>query len=206
MSTTKCKTCRRTGQKLFLKEEKCLSFKCPLTRKAYPPGKRAKRFKMLSEFGQQLKEKQKLKFMYGLRERQFVKYVRESMKKGGSDTGLCILQCLESRLDNVIYRLGIAKSRSGARQIVNHGHICVNGRKVSIPSFKTKLGDKISIRPESVSRKVFSDMDIWLKKYTAPGWLKLDKEKKEGEIIKHISKNDTDTSVNLSAIIGYYSR
>ncbi len=206
MSTTKCKTCRRAGQKLFLKEEKCFTAKCPTTRKSYPPGKRAKRFKMLSEYGLQLKEKQKLKFMYGLREKQFEGYVRKAMNKSGSNTGALILSLLESRLDNVVYRLGLTKSRSIARQVVGHGHICVNGRKTDIPSRQVKVGDKISTRKESEGKKVFSDMDIYLKKYNTPTWLKLDKVSKTGEVVKTPVLEETETGVNLNSVIGFYSR
>ncbi len=206
MSTTKCKTCRRSGQKLFLKEEKCFTAKCPIIQKSYPPGRRAKRMKMLSEYGLQLKEKQKLKFTYCLREKQFSNYIKKAMKKSDTETDVQIISLLESRLDNVVFRLGLAKSRSVARQIVGHGHIYVNNRKVTIPSFRTKKGDKISIRPSSTSKKIFADLDTYLKKYSAPQWLKLDKVKKEGEVIKNLTKEDIETNINLNLITGFYSR
>ncbi len=206
MATTKCKTCRRSGQKLFLKEEKCFTAKCPMIQKAYAPGRRAKRMKMLSEYGIQLKEKQKLKFTYGLREKQFSNYVKEAMKKSDAETDVLIMSLLESRLDNVVFKLGLAKSRSIARQIVGHGHIYVNGRKVTIPSFRTKKGDKISIKPTSSSKKLFTNLDDNLKKYNTPQWLKLDKAKKEGEVIKNLTRDDIETNINLNSIIGYYSR
>ncbi|MFH1978952.1 MAG: 30S ribosomal protein S4 [Patescibacteria group bacterium] len=205
MADTKCKTCRRVGQKLFLKEERCLSPKCPISRKPYPPGRRAKRMKPLSEYGAQLKEKQKLKFLYGLREKQFVNYVKKAMKKGGENIGLQVIQLLESRLDNIVFRLGLAKSRSSARQMVNHGHICLNGRKLSIPSAYVKKSDKISIRSQSAGKKLFEDLDIHLKKYTPPTWLKLDKVKKEGEILG-IPSTDVELDVKPNLIIEYYSR
>jgi len=204
MSTTDCKTCRRVGQKLFLKGEKCLSPKCPLTRKHYPPGRRAKRPRPISEYGRQLKEKQKLKFLYGLREEQFANNVKKATRSGGENIGQCLIELLESRLDNVVFRLGFAKSRSAGRQIVGHGHVLVNGRKVTIPSFLVKKGDKVSVRPQSFSKKVFVDLDIWLKKNEPPSWLKLDKQKRTGEVGKKPDKAEMD--VDLSSIVEFYSR
>lgn len=206
MADTKCKTCRREGQKLFLKEEKCTSHKCPFSKKPYAPGKKLKKPKQISEYGVQLKEKQKLKFFYGLRERAFVNYVHKSMKKGGSGISQRLLQLLESRLDNAVFRSGLAQSRSAARQIVGHGHISVNGRKTDIPSLRIKKGDKISIRPQSVSRKVFSDLDVNLKKYSPPVWIRLDKETREAEIIGEPINDNTETGANISKIIEFYSR
>jgi small subunit ribosomal protein S4 len=175
----KCKKCRRVGEKLFLKGEKCFTPKCPLTRKSYPPGifgrtkgKHPKRG--ISEYGAQLRERQKIKFSYGLRGRQFANYLKKPTP---------LLELLESRLDNVVFRLGFSDSRSGARQIVSHGHIMVNNRKANIPSSRLKIGDKISIRPQSAKKALFRDLDIKLKKYNPPSWIKLDKIKKEGEII-----------------------
>lgn len=179
MLDNKCKKCRRAGEKLFLKGEKCFTPKCSLTRKAYPPGifgrskgKHPKRG--ISEYGAQMRERQKIKFSYGLRERQFANYLKEPAP---------LTELLESRLDNVVFRLGFSDSRSGARQIVSHGHILVNNKKVNIPSFRVKIGAKILIRHQSANKVVFRDLDIKLKKYNPPSWIKLDKTKKEGEII-----------------------
>lgn len=195
MISDKCKKCRRAGEKLFLKGEKCFSPKCPLSRKPYPPGifgKRTKRRRSargLSEYGVQLRERQKLKFSYGLRDRQFSNYLKKAQKKGGGDVKTYLFELLESRLDNIVFRLGFTDSRSQARQIVSHGHIMVNKRKVDIPSYKIKMGDKILLRPQSVNKKIFRDLEIKIKKYNPPSWLKLDKEKKEGEIIGRPSQN-----------------
>jgi len=188
MIEDKCKKCRRAGEKLFLKGEKCFSPKCPVTRKPYPPGKLGKKRRKrsnrgLSEYGVQLREKQKLKFSYGLRERQFANYLKETNKKGGRDAKTYLLELLESRLDNIVFRLGLTDSRSQARQMISHGHIMVNGRKVTIPSYRTKVGNKISIRPQSIGKTIFRDIDIKLKKYNPPSWINFDKEKKEGEIM-----------------------
>jgi len=203
---TKCKICRRTGQKLFLKEEKCFSPKCPITRKPYPPGKRAKRPRPLSEFGSQLKEKQKLKFLYGLREKQFSNYVKSAMDKGGANISSHVIELLESRLDNTIFRLGFTQSRSNARQLVSHGHIYINNKRTTIPSFQIKKEDKISIKTTSLSKKVFADLDIELKKYNPPSWLKLDKEKKVGEVTKLPVAKEAETGVDIGLIIDFYSR
>jgi len=148
MINDKCKKCRRAGEKLFLKGEKCFGPKCSLTRKPYAPGKfgkgkRKRPNRGLSEYGIQLRERQKLKFSYGLRERQFFNYLKEANKKGGGDTRAYLLMLFESRLDNVVFRLGFTDSRSQARQIISHGHIMVNNRKVNISSFRTKIDDKI---------------------------------------------------------------
>ncbi len=178
MLDNKCKKCRRAGKKLFLKGEKCFSPKCPFTRKPYPPGilgkKKSKHgARGLSEYGTQLREKQSLKFSYGVRGRQFENYLKE-----GNAVNL-----LESRLDNVVFRMGLSDSRSGARQIVSHGHILIDGKRVDIPSYRLKINQKILIRSQSLGKKIFRDLDLKLKNYNPPAWLKLDKEKKEAEII-----------------------
>ncbi len=206
MSNTQCKSCRRTGQKLFLKEDRCFGPKCAVARKPYPPGKetKTKSRRPLSEFGTQLKEKQALRFLYGLREKQFVNVVKKATKeKEGVTTRL--VQILELRLDNVVYRLGLAKSRSAARQLVGHGHITVNGRKVTIPSYQAKVGDAIAIREQSAKKKVFEEMDIYLKKYSPPSWLKLDKNLRSGQVAKE-PEVDPNMGINLKSIIEFYSR
>jgi small subunit ribosomal protein S4 len=211
MINQKCKICRRAGEKLFLKEEKCYTPKCPLARKSYPPGaqkrgagKRPRR--VLSEYGFQLREKQKLKFFYLLRERQFKNYIQEALKGKGSDIVSRLAEILELRLDNVVYRLGFTKSRSVARQLVSHGHIAVNGRKTDIPSYRLKVGDKITIRPQSASKKIFQDIDIYFKKYQPPIWLELSKEKKEGKVRGKPQAEDIEVKTNLNAIVEFYSR
>ncbi len=211
MITTKCRICRRAAEKLFLKEEKCYTPKCPLTRKSYPPGvkksgvgKRPRRSK--SEYGFQLAEKQKLKFFYILRERQFKNYIQEALEGKGTDIISRLAEILELRLDNVVYRFGLVKSRSIARQIVNHGHIVINGQKVNIPSYRLKVGDKIAIRPESAAKKVFQNTDIYLKKYQPPVWLEMDKNKKEGHVVGKPQAQDIEIKTSLNAIIEFYSR
>ncbi len=210
MIELKCKKCRRAGEKLFLKEGKCYTPKCPLVRKPYPPGfqsrstKRPKRGS--SEFGTQLKEKQKLKFLYFLRERQFKNYVKKALKTKGGNIPSKLAELLESRFDNIVFKLGFAKSRSEARQLVGHGHILVNGKSVDISSYSVKLGDKISIRPQSASKGKLKDIDLYFKKYEPPAWLKLNKEKKEGELVAKPQIEDIGTKANLNMIIEFYSR
>lgn len=160
----------------------------------------------MSEYGYQLREKQKLKFLYILRERQFKNYIQEALKGKGGDIPARLAEILELRLDNVAYRLGLAKSRSIARQITGHGHILVNGKKITIPSYRVKIGDKISIRPESSSKKIFQDLDIHLKKYQPPVWLEFDKTKKEGKVVGKPQTQDIEVKANLNAIIEFYSR
>lgn len=212
MFQDKCKKCRRAGQKLFLKGERCYGPKCALTRKPYVPGifgkirgKHAKRG--LSEFGIQLREKQKIKFNYGMRERQFSSYTKEAVEKGGGAAASNIFELLESRLDNVVFRLGLSESRAKARQIVSHGHIMVNGRRMNIPSYRVKIGDKISIRPQSEPKGIFKDIEIKLKKYTPPAWLKFDKPSKSGEVSgKPLISEEAGMEKSLGTIIEFYSR
>ncbi|MBI2024326.1 30S ribosomal protein S4 [Candidatus Giovannonibacteria bacterium] len=199
-----CKICRRFGVSICGRE------KCAFKRKPYPPGEHGKSSKYprnVSEYGVQLKEKQKLKFFYNLRETQFSNYVREAEKRSG-DSAENLMAILELRLDNAVYRLGFANSRTQARQAVGHGHFHVNGRRVNIPSFRLKKGDKISVKPQSVGRGIFKDMDIYLKKYNPPGWLLLDKEKKEGEVsrLPKMNEDSLASHVNLKSIIEFYSR
>jgi small subunit ribosomal protein S4 len=214
MSDTKCKTCRRAGQKLFLKGEKCYTPKCVIIRKPYPPGKSKliQKSRSISEYGFQLNEKQKLKSLYGLSERQLKNYIQKAAKKKGAEIQKTLIRYLESRIDNIIFRLGFATSRSLARQIINHGHICLtkkggnHKKKINIPSYQLKKGDTVSIKPTSLSKKIFADLDLKLKKHNPPAWLKLDKPQKKGTLIKEINPQDVPLEINLSTIIEYYLR
>jgi len=183
----KCKKCRRQGSKLFLKGERCLTSKCAVARKPYVPGSAPKsggRRKAVSEYSTKLKENQKNKFGYALRGTQYKNYMKEAMEKaGGGDVKNKLFEILESRLDNVVFRMGFAPSRFAAKQMVGHGHITVNDRKTDIPSRRIKIGDKIAIRSQSADRGIFKDLDIKLKKQEAPAWIKMDKDKKEGIIV-----------------------
>ena len=208
MQNSKCKICRRQGQKLFLKGDKCFSVKCPITRRPYPPGPKSKKRKRnVSEYGKELKEKQKLKFWYGLKERQFAKYVKEVLsKRGKEDTELSLIKKLEMRLDNVIFRLGFAVSRVQARQLVNHGHFLLNGRKNSYPSYQTKKGDVIVLHPKSLKSIAFQNLKIKIKNYTAPAWLELKKDIFEGKIVSEPTMEEAAPPAEISAILEYYSR
>src|SRR3989344_1798142 len=178
ISTKTCKTCRRLGMSV------CGKANCAFKRKPYPPGihGKTKKRRGLSEFGTQLQEKQKLKLSYGLRERQFKNYLLSAIKQKAVNTADAVFYYLELRLDNCVFRMGIAPTRSSARQLVNHGHILVNGKKVTIPSYRVKIGDKISIREGSKAKNVFKDLSSFLKKYEAPVWISLNKEKVMGTI------------------------
>ena len=188
MMQDKCKKCRRAVEKLFLKGERCFTAKCAVARKPYVPGPATKSGKTRrvsnTEYGIKLRENQKIKFSYGLRTRQFENYTEEAENKaGGGNVKSALYSFLESRLDNVVFRMGLADSRSVARQIVTHGHVMVDGRRVDIPSYRVSLGNKITVRPQSSVKAIFKDLDAKMKKHNPPVWLKLDKTKKEGEII-----------------------
>ena len=193
--------CRRLGMSVCGRE------KCALKRKPYPPGIHGKSFRRgLSEFGQQLKEKQKVKFLYGLRETQFRNYIDKAVAQRAIPSGEAIIRNLEMRLDNVIYRLGLAPTRAAARQMVNHGHILVNEKRVNIPSYKLKVGDAVAIRPGSAQKGVFMNLAILVKKYAPPEWLELDKANYTGKVIAYPSAENLIRSYNLSSIVEYYSR
>jgi len=193
---SKCKLCRREEQKLFLKGDRCYSPKCPLERKgAVPPGLHgSKRKRRLSEFGQQLREKQKIKRIYSVSETQFKNYV--NMKKP-------LLQLLESRLDNVVYRLGFVSSRSTARQIISHGHLQIDAKRVNIPSYQLKPGQIITLTPKALEdehvKKMLSNKD-----YQVPTWLK--RKAAVGRMEKLPERSEIDTEVDEKLILEYYSR
>ncbi|MCX6729895.1 MAG: 30S ribosomal protein S4 [Candidatus Portnoybacteria bacterium] len=204
-----CKKCRRAGQKLFLREERCLSPKCAMIKKPYVPGMKAKKHRSaLSEYGSQLAEKQKLKRIYGLTERQFRKYFEEAAKAKGVVAD-ALIKKLETRLDNVVFRLGWGGSRAKTRQIVSHGHISLNGSRVDIPSINVKKGDVVEIRQGSLKKVLFKDLDAKMKKQTIPSWLSV--EGKENGIFKiTISgtpiRSEVLLPVDLAMIVEFYSR
>ena len=202
-----CKLCRREGEKLFLKGERCYSPKCAVERRPYPPGahgQQAKFRRKTSDFGLQLREKQKARRIYGVLERQFRKYFETAQRSPGL-TGENLLQILERRLDNVLYRLGFADSRASARQIVNHGHIMLNDRKVNIPSAFVSPGDVITIRSQSRKNKYFQYLASNVGHKAVPVWLSLDGDLK-GQVIALPARAEIDTNVNEQLIVEYYSR
>ncbi len=159
----------------------------------------------ISEHGYALNEKKKLKTMFGLREKQFKNCVFEALSKKNEDAFQMIVKLLESRLDNAIFRLGFAATRASGRQMVNHGHILVNEKKVNIPSYRLKIGDKVSIKPSSLEKPLFKNFDILLKKYQAPSWLKLDKNKKEGSVLSPpCLEAQNEYQIDVQAIIEFY--
>ena len=201
---SKCRLCRREGTKLFLKGERCFSPKCPLEKKgAVAPGQHGlKMRRRLSEYGVQLREKQKAKRTYGVLERQFRRYFKKAFKKRGV-TGEALLQLLESRLDNVVYRLGFVPSRSVARQLVRHGHILVDGKKVDIPSYQVKPGQVINLNPKAMKMEVVKK-SLAEKKKEIPSWLQ--KKAAVGKIIRLPTREEIGADIAEQLIVEYYSR
>jgi small subunit ribosomal protein S4 len=192
--------------KLFLKGERCLTPKCSIERRGYAPGQHGqRRARKISEYGLQLREKQKLRRIYGVLERQFRKTYGEAERLGGA-TGDTLLQLLERRLDNVIFRLGFADSRSQARQLVRHGHFIVNGRKTDIPSFVTKPGDVISVREGSRKREYFQTVNQQLSRRAVAPWLSLDIRNLTARVVGLPEADQVDAKVNSQLIVEYYSR
>jgi len=209
MENSKCKICRRLGVKLFLKGEKCLSPKCPMVKKPYPPGQKRKRRPIpLSEYGKELREKQKLKNWYNLGERQFKNYVKKvlDMRQKVEDPATLLIKNLETRLDNVIFRLGFATSRPQAKQLVSQALVLVNRKSIDTPSYQVKKGDIISIKPQKIKKSIFQNLKNLLKKHKTPSWLKLDVEKLEGKVIAEPSLEEVAPPVEISAIFEFYSR
>lgn len=200
----KCRLCRREGKKLFLKGLRCTSPKCPIDKKgAIPPGMRStKRAKKPSEYGLQLREKQKVKRAYGILETQLKKYFQKAHKTKGA-AGVILLQILERRLDNVIYRLGFVPSRSVARQLVTHGHVCVNSKKVNIPSYQVTIGETISLSTFGMKnpqvRETFAE-----KSAIIPKWL--EKKAAVGRIARLPGRDEIESDINEQLIVEYYSR
>ena len=202
----KCKQCRREGEKLYLKGEKCLGPKCPVSRRAFPPGQHGPTNRArVTPFGQQLREKQKAKRIYGLMEKQFRNYFETAATKTG-DTGVFLKQYLELRLDNAAYRLGLAKSRKQARQIVGHGLLTVNGKSVDIPSYQLRPGDSITIKDTKKAKKIFTDAAARLAKVQAPAWLSLDAANLTGKVLNRPTAEELDKSFDAKKIVEFYSR
>ncbi|HPD89745.1 MAG TPA: 30S ribosomal protein S4 [Bacillota bacterium] len=198
-----CRLCRREGQKLFLKGERCYSTKCAMEKRSYAPGQHGQGRKKVSEYGTQLREKQKAKRFYGLQETQFRNLFDKADKKKGI-TGENLLIFLETRLDNVVFRLGFASSRKEARQLVTHGHFMVNGKKVNIPSYMVSAGDVIQVKEKSVSSPKFKEIKEMT--ITAPSWLSVDVEKLEGKVLMLPTRGEIDTPIAEHLIVELYSK
>ncbi len=200
-----CRLCRRSGEKLYLKGEKCFTSKCPFERRPYPPGQHGltRKSSKMSIYGQQLREKQKVKWMYGMLESQFKRFFRMAERMPG-DTGENFLSLLERRLDNVVFRAGFAKSRRQARQIVRHGHVKVNGHKVDIPSYIVKPGDVVEIAEHFKSNRELQEA-VALKR-TPPAWLDVDSSSFVARVVRVPQRSDITHPINERLIVEFYSR
>ena len=200
-----CRLCRREKMKLMLKGERCLTAKCAITKKRDVPGPSNRKMKQLSEYGIQMREKQKVKRIYGVLEKQFRNYYHEAIRVAGV-SGENLLRLLELRLDNVVYRLGLAKSRNQARQFVAHGFISVNGKRMTVPSYCVKVGDKVSITERGNAVAEVKTIIEGLKSEYVPAWLSLDLSNKTGEIVTLPIREHIEYPINEQLIIEYYSK
>ena len=198
-----CRLCRREGAKLFLKGERCLSKKCAMERRPVIPGVHPNTRKKPTEYLTQLREKQKVKRAYGLLEKQFHGYYEEAERMKGK-TGENMLSLLERRLDNVVYRMGMGASRASSRQLVNHGHICVNGKRVNIPSYEVKVGDVISVKENKQKKAPF--VAVRETRVVVPKWLEFDPAKLTGKVTALPQRDDIDLNIEEHLIIELYSK
>ncbi len=200
-----CRLCRREGQKLFLKGERCYTEKCSVGRRPYAPGQHGQSRKKVSEYGIQLREKQKARRYYGVLESQFEKYYEMAAKSKGI-TGETLLSILESRLDNVVYRLGFGLSRPEARQLVRHGHFTVNGKRVNIPSYLVKEGDVIAVKETSRDKVKIKDVLESTDGKVIPKWLDLDRNTMQARVVTLAQRDDIDLPLEEHLIVEYYSK
>jgi small subunit ribosomal protein S4 len=200
-----CRLCRREGAKLYLKGTRCYTKKCSFERRPSPPGQHAVRRRKVGEYGLQLREKQKVRRVYGVLERQFRNYYRVASTQSGV-TGEALLRTLELRLDNVVFRMGFASSRAQARQLVGHGHFAVNGRPTNIPSFQLKPGDKVEVRESRRGREPFKLAKETLKNHQAPDWLSIDAANLSGTIADVPRRDQMPLDLNEQLVVEYYSR
>lgn len=200
-----CRLCRREGEKLFLKGEKCFTDKCPVARRAYPPGQHGQGRKKVSEYGLHLREKQKLRRIYGVLERQFERYYEEAASKRGV-TGENLLQLLELRLDNIVYRMGFAPSRPASRQIVLHGHVTVNGHKVDIASYGVRAGDVVAIKESSRNIDMVKGSLEATAARGVPKWLEVNFEQQSGRVLAVPAREQIEVTIQEHLIVEHYSR
>ena len=202
----RCRLCRRQGMKLFLKGDKCFTPKCPVERRPYAPGIHGQgRRRKVSEYGVQLREKQKVKSIYGVLERQFRKHFEEAERRPGI-TGENLLQILETRMDNVVYRMGWAASRPEARQLVRHGHFTLKGRKTDIPSARVKAGDVVTVGEGSRGTEYFQMVIPSMAKKSVPRWLSLEPDGLSGRVLAAPARDEIDTNVSEQLVVEFYSR
>jgi small subunit ribosomal protein S4 len=200
-----CRICRREAEKLFLKGDRCYTEKCAIERRQYPPGQHGQRRSKLSDYGVQLREKQKVRKMYGLLEKQFrTAFGRAERKKGV--TGEVLLQLLESRLDNVVFRMGFAPNRNSARQLVTHGHFLVNGRKVDIASFMVRVGDVVELKEASRNIVIINDNVSKMEHRGIPVWLEMDFQSFKGKVTQVPAREDIQLTANEQLIVELYSK
>jgi len=200
-----CRFCRREGVKLYIKGERCYTDKCAMNRHPYPPGEHGQSRSKVSEYGMQLREKQKARRVYGVMEKQFRNYFKEADRRKGV-TGEILLQILESRLDNVVYRLGLARSRNEARQLVRHGHFEVNGKKVDIPSYLTRPGDEVKVREISKDKEIFKEIAEVGEKQGIVDWMEVDHDTLSGKVVRKPEREEIDVPVSEQLIVELYSR
>jgi small subunit ribosomal protein S4 len=200
-----CRLCRREGLKLFLKGSRCYSKKCSFERRPTPPGQHGVRRRKVGDYGLQLREKQKVRRVYGVLEKQFRNYFIEATRHSGI-TGESLLRSLELRMDNVVYRLGFAPSRAAARQMVAHGHFAVNGVPTNIPSYRLKVGDRIEVRASHQERELFKTVKEILRSHQAPEWLSLDAGKFAGSVLALPRRDQMPLDFNEQLVVEYYSR
>ena len=201
--TEACSRCRRAGVKLFLKGEKCYTDKCPVSRRAYAPGERGRRPVRQTEYSVQLREKQKTKQIYGLLEKQFKNYYLFAARQKGI-TGENMLRLLEMRLDNIVFRLGLAFSRKQARQLVGHGHFEINGRVVNIPSARLRPGDAISVKDKKKVTQILETEATWAPE--TPLWLQLASDKLSGNVLRFPTREEIETPIKEQLIVEFYSK
>jgi small subunit ribosomal protein S4 len=200
-----CRLCRREGAKLFLKGTRCYTKKCSFERRPTPPGQHGVRRRKMGDFGIQLREKQKVRRVYGVLERQFRNYYRDAESQTGV-TGEALLQKLETRLDNVVFRLGFASSRAQARQLVAHGHFAVNGTATNVPSYSLKPGDRVEVRESRRGREAFKTVRETLRAHQAPEWLSLDAAEFAGSITTLPRRDQMPLDLSEQLVVEYYSR
>lgn len=200
-----CRICRREGEKLFLKGDRCYTEKCAVERRKYPPGQHGQGFKKLSDYGIQLREKQKVRKIYGLLERQFRRYFHEAERRKGI-TGEILLQLVESRLDNTVYRMGFAPNRVRARQLISHGHIVVNGKKINLPSYQVREGDSVSVKDSSRDMPEIIDSLSKVEHRGIPAWVEVDSVNHTGKVLRIPSRDEIQLPVQEQLIVELYSK
>ncbi len=200
-----CRICRREGEKLFLKGDRCYSEKCAVERRKYPPGQHGQGYRKLSDYGVQLREKQKVRKIYGLLERQFRRYFYEAERRKGI-TGEILLQLVESRLDNIVYRMAFAPNRRRARQLISHGHIVVNGKEINLPSYQVKEGDSVSVKDSSRDMPEIIDSLSKVEHRGIPAWVEVDSVNHTGKVLRIPARDEIQLPIQEQLIVELYSK